>query len=61
MGAPFSGYVPCPTKGAETPDALALGPSTATISWGEVGIIVLSAMVRKYTVVKAKHLDWLTI
>jgi hypothetical protein len=57
MGAPFSGYVPCPTKGAKTPDAFALGPSTATISWGEVGIIVLSAMVRKYTVVKAKHLD----
>jgi hypothetical protein len=43
-------------KASETPDVIALGPSTAAISWGEIGIIVLSAMVRKYTVVKAKHL-----
>jgi hypothetical protein len=32
-------------KAPETPDALALGPYIATISWGENGIIVGTPMV----------------
>lgn len=39
-------------KAPKTPDAFALGPSTATISWGENGVIVAKPMLRNCPVVK---------
>jgi hypothetical protein len=43
-------------KALTTPDAFALGPSTATNSGEGDGIIFETPMVAKYTVVKAKRL-----
>jgi hypothetical protein len=42
-------------KAPETPDAFAFGPSIATISWGENGIIVGTPMLTKCAVVKANN------